>query len=91
MTGTLAAMYRAQPSWVASKGLSPYKKEMISVGDGPPVHAVRSAFAVLLGLLEVHFRHDDLAPGRIDNKFIFVAFDSVASRPPDGESDLADQ
>jgi hypothetical protein len=91
MTGTLAAMYRAQPSWVASKGLGPYEKEMISVGDGPPVHAVRFAFAVLLGLLEVYFQHDDLAPGRIDNKFIFVAFDSVALHPPDGESDLADQ
>jgi len=80
--------YRSQ---VVHGVAAPYKKEMISVGDGPPVHAVRFAFAVLLGLLEVYFRHDDLAPGRLDNKFIFAAFDSVASRPPDGESDVADQ
>lgn len=42
--------YRSQ---VVHGVAAPYKKQMISVGDGPPVHAVRSALAVLLGLLKV--------------------------------------
>jgi hypothetical protein len=71
----------------------PYKKELIRFGVEPPVHAVRFALAVLLSLLEVYFRHDDLTPRQIDDTFVFVAFDSVASLhpPPDGDANSLDQ
>lgn len=55
---------------------APYKKEMISMGGDHPLHAVRFALAALVGLLEIYFTHDDLTPDRIDERFIFGAFDS---------------
>jgi hypothetical protein len=33
------------------------------------------ALAALVGLLEIYFTDDDLTPDRIDERFIFVAFD----------------
>ena len=58
---------------------APYKKEMIAMGGGPPMHAVRFALAVLMGLLELYFADEDLSPTQIDERFIFSAFDARAS------------
>ncbi|GAA5122674.1 hypothetical protein GCM10023339_41400 [Alloalcanivorax gelatiniphagus] len=54
----------------------PYKKEMIGLGDGHPMHAVRFAMAALMNLLEVYFEHADLSPKEVDDRFIYAAFDS---------------
>jgi hypothetical protein len=48
---------------------------MICMGGDHPLHAVRLALAALVGLLEIYFTDDDLTPDRIDERFIFVAFD----------------
>lgn len=58
---------------------APYKKEMIAMSGGRPMHAVRFALAALMGLLELYFVHEDLSPGQIDERFIFAAFDSQAT------------
>lgn len=54
----------------------PYKKEMISIGGEPPMHAVRFAFAVLVDILNLYFEDPDLTPGSVDERFVFAAFDA---------------
>jgi hypothetical protein len=61
---------------------APYKKEMITMSGDSPVHAVRYALAVLVGLLEIYFTDGDLTPDRVDERFIFAAFDLTAATTP---------
>lgn len=65
--------YRSQ---VVHGSPGPYKHEVIRIGGGHPMHAVRFALAVLVNLLEIYFDHEDLVPALIDERFIYAAFDS---------------
>lgn len=57
----------------------PYKQELLKIGDDPPVHAVRYATAALTKLLKIYLAAgDDLAPGNLDQRYIFDVLDWLA-------------
>jgi hypothetical protein len=66
----------------------PHKQDLLKI-DGVPIHASRFALAALCSLLELVLKMDDFHPGKIDDEFIFAAFDSNSVLPA-SEADLED-
>jgi hypothetical protein len=70
--------YRSQ---VVHGNPGPYKHFELHNDDGTFVHATRMATMVLTCLLKIYFKHQDLTPDLIDDRFIYAAFDSRPGLP----------
>lgn len=63
----------------------PHKKALLDIG-GVPIHATRFATAALSSLLRYTVADPSFDPARLDDRFIFSAFDALVAKDDGGDS-----